>query len=141
MINGLTQALPSTGNSLSFLSILLAVAGADEGVSLPGLIRRLETLLAGDHGALSRLETALESVGYRAMDAVAYTRVWKLRSPMMLVSVEEAFPSLTPANLMPAMGASYGRLEHITYKVSLDNAGILLEEGLSAHIAAILANN
>lgn len=140
-INGLTQAVPSAGNSLSFVSIVLAVAGAEEGVSLPGLILRLEAFLAGDHEALSRLRAALESAGFRATDTDAYPRVWKLRSPMMLVPVDEAFPSLTPANLNPAMGISYSRLEHITYKVSMDNAGLLLGDGLSTHIASILANN
>jgi hypothetical protein len=60
---------------------------------------------------------------------------------MMLVTVDGAFPSLSPTNLIPAMGATYGRLEDISYKVSLDNAGILLEEGLSAHIETILLNN
>jgi hypothetical protein len=39
------------------------------------------------------------------------------------------------------MGISYSRLEHITYKVSMDNAGLLLGDGLSTHIASILANN
>jgi hypothetical protein len=140
-INGITQAVPSSGNSLCFISILLAVAGADEGLSLPSLILRLEAMLAGDHGALSGLGSALESVGYRAADADAYSSVWKLRSPMMLVTVDGAFPSLSPTNLIPAMGATYGRLEDISYKVSLDNAGILLEEGLSAHIETILLNN
>lgn len=140
-INGLTQAVPSAGNSLAFISVLLAAAGAGEGISLPGIILRLENHLAADQAALAVLKTALESAGYRAADADDYSRVWKLRSPMMLVPVDGGFPSLTPANLMPAMGASYNRLEHITYNVSLDNAGTLLEEGLSPHIQVLLANN
>ena len=139
-INGLTQSVPSPGSALTFVSIQLAVAGAGEGSTLPGLIVQIEDLLAGNAAKSAAFASGLSGAGYRPMDAPAYARVWKLRSPMMLVPVDAAFPSLNPDLLIPAMGASYGRLEEISYKVNLDGAGVLAEEGLVTVIHTILNN-
>jgi len=137
-INGFTQAAPSTGSELFFISILIAAAGAGEGQRLPDLVAALEDSLSADLDTLSAFHTAIEDYGYRSQDAPAYTRVWKLRSPMMIVPVDSGFPRLDEERLLRAMGASFNRLETIHYEVNLDAAGSLLEDGLATFISGIL---
>jgi hypothetical protein len=140
-INGLTQAVPSPDAKLSFISILLATAGPEEGATLPGHVKILQDLLAHDQAALSSLVDGLAASGYRAADAPAYGRAWKLRFPMAVVSVDAAFPAISGANLAPAMGHCFARLEDISYVVNLDEAGVVYEHGLVALFAEILNQN
>jgi hypothetical protein len=140
-INGLTQAVPSPNAQLSFISILLAAAGPEEGLTLPGQVELLQNCLAHDQAALSALMDGLAASGYRTADAPAYGRSWKLRSPMAVVPVDGAFPAITAANLAPAMGQCFARLEDISYVVNLDEAGAIPEHGLAALVTEILNHN
>jgi hypothetical protein len=137
-INGFTQAVPSPDSDLFFLSILLAAAGAGEGESLPSLVMSIEASLSADRDALSAFRTSLENCGYRSEDAPAYGRSWKIRAPLMVVPVDGRFPRLDQERLILAMGSSFGRLEDIQYEVNLDNAGSLLDDGLTDYLSGIL---
>ena len=137
-INSLTQASASPGASLCFLSILIGSAGPGEGNTLPSLVTALESSLAHDFQSRSSLRAGLEKWGYRSEDAAAYTRKWKLRAPLMLVVVDKNFPRLEPGLLQKALGNAYSRLEEVAYKVNLDGAGLMLENGLADHLAKIM---
>jgi hypothetical protein len=134
-INGLHQAVSSSGSSLSFLSIQLAKAGQGEGESLPELISRLGKSLECDREARSSFFSLLREVRYFDEDAPLYSSKWKLRTAMKLVPVDGSFPKIDPEALKLSMGSAYSLLEEVSYKVCFDAIGTLLDKGLAQYIS------
>jgi hypothetical protein len=134
-INGLNQAVPSSGSSLSFISIQLAKAGQGEGLTLQDQVGRIEKILE-THAELNKsFHSLLSDCSYLDEDAPIYSTKWKLRSAMKLVPVDNAFPKINPEVLKSSMGAAFGFLEEVTYKVSFDAIGTLLDKGLAQYIS------
>jgi hypothetical protein len=134
-INGLNQAVPSSGSSLSFISIQLAKVGQGEGLTLQDQVGRIEKILE-THAELNKsFHSLLSDCSYLDEDAPIYSTKWKLRSAMKLVPVDNAFPKINPEVLKSSMGAAFGFLEEVTYKVSFDAIGTLLDKGLAQYIS------
>jgi len=134
-INGLNQAIPSSGSSLSFISIQLAKAGQGEGEALPELISRLVKILECDTGAHGSFFSLLKSVRYFDEDAPLYSYKWKLRTALKLIPVDGSFPKIDPEVLKISMGPAYSLLEEVSYKVCFDAIGTLLDKGLAQYIS------
>jgi hypothetical protein len=134
-INGLHQAVSSSGSSLSFLSIQLAKAGLGEGLTLPDQVGRIGKILETHAEANNSFHSLLSACCYLDEDAPLYSTKWKLRSVMKLVPVDNTFPKIDPEVLKSSMGTAFGFLEEVTYKVSFDTIGTLLDKGLAKYIA------
>jgi hypothetical protein len=119
-INGLFQAAPSIRCSLTFISVLLAAAGANEGRTLPELVQDLKTEFSSKASHASAFNTALAASGYKEEDSAIYARRWKPRQEIALAPVDNGFPAITAKQLELAMGQSFSRLENISYDVNLE---------------------
>jgi len=133
-VNGLTQAEPSTGCELSFLSVQLAKTGGSDGSTLPDLVGKLEGKLRVDENARQAFRRFLDRLGYHDSDASSYDQKWKLASTVKLVPVDASFPAITSPLMADALGNTFSRLEAITYDVNLDGLGISLDEGLGNYL-------
>lgn len=133
-VNGLTQAEPSTGCELSFLSVQLAKTAGNDGSTLPELVGRVEAKLYADENARQLFRRCLDRLGYRDSDSSAYDQKWKLASNVKLVPVDASFPAITSLLMSEALSNTFSRLEAISYDVNLEGLGASLDNGLGSYL-------
>jgi hypothetical protein len=133
-VNGLTQAEPSTGCELSFLSVQLAKTAGSDGSTLPDLVGKVEGHLRADEDSRQMFRRFLDRLGYRDADSSSYDQKWKLATAVKLVPVDTSFPAITSAMMTDALGGTFSRLEAISYDVNLDGLGTSLDDGLGNYL-------
>jgi hypothetical protein len=127
LISGLGQLVPSQGLRLSLLSLQLEPAGGGEGLSLPGIIAGVRELLRPTPTVGAHFEQMLATrAPYRDGDADLYADVYRLRSPALLVPVNESCPRLHPALVQEGLGPVLApRIGNVMYEVNVDGLGQL----------------
>jgi hypothetical protein len=117
-IGSLGQLEPSPGRPLWLLSIQLTTGLADA-LSLADLVAKLRSRLAG--GDLEAFDKKLHGAGWRDRYRATTRRRFRMRSRLLLLPVDTAFPALTRER-MKAAGMPLGRLRQVAY--SIDVAGL-----------------
>lgn len=115
-ISSLSQLLPSPNRPLFVASIQLTAAGSEPGSSLPQLVETARSLIPTP---TSQLEDGLKRAGYHDRHADLYRVRWRLRSEPTFFAVDEDFPALTPARVLPSVPAA-ARIKDVRYRVDLD---------------------
>jgi hypothetical protein len=131
-ISSLEQLTVAQSRQLFIASILLEPPGANEGFSLPSIVRGLRSGLAFEAASLEVFEKRLVRSGYRDSEAARYPQRYLLRKPIALVPVNELCPRILRSDLNAALGERAARLEAVSYEVNLEG----LEFGLDELIAS-----
>ncbi|RVD46258.1 PD-(D/E)XK motif protein [Mesorhizobium sp. M4B.F.Ca.ET.169.01.1.1] len=133
IINGLQQLAPTAGARLYLLSLRFVDAGAG-GETLGEMVQRIAAAMAP--GDLPNFEDKLVAVGFRAADAVHYSRRRRIADRARLIPIEDGVPRLTAEALseLPARFAPAG-ISDITYRIDIEGLG--LEEGTTEFAAVV----
>ncbi|WP_292173036.1 PD-(D/E)XK motif protein [Mesorhizobium sp.] len=133
IINGLQQLAPTAGARLYLLSLRFVDAGAG-GETLGEMVERIAATIAP--GDLPNFEDKLAAIGFRAADAVHYSRRRRIADRARLVPIEDGVPRLTAEALteLPARFAPTG-ISDITYRIDIEGLG--LEEGTTEFAAVV----
>jgi hypothetical protein len=124
-INGLHQ-LESVGDTpLFLLSLQFQPAAPSRGRSLPDWIGRIRKALhALDPGLVPMFDRALtDAFDYHDHQVSHFSTVFELRTPPMLIPVDERVPRLTPTSVQSQLGDSAHRLVAVTYQVDFTGLG------------------
>ncbi len=124
-ISRLDQLVPSPGMDLYILSLQMTSAGAGQGWTLADQVSQVRNLIATNARASDLLEQKLSQWGWRDIDAPRYPRKRRLRSPALIVPVDDACPRILPESLKIAVGAPAQRIDDVHYRVDLDGLGVL----------------
>lgn len=135
-INGLPQLAPTMGAELYILSLRFTDAGAG-GETLSETVERVVSLVAP--GDQQRLGNKLAAVGFRAADAVHYTRRRRLADRPRLIRITDGVPRLT-SEALEAMPKRFvpTAIKDVTYRIDVEGMGF--EEGTPA-FSAVLPNS
>ncbi len=124
MIHGLHQLTPSKGHSLFILSLRLADAGSDGGLSLKERVAGIRQSITGANTARAKFEEKLASAEYDDDDDEHYGNRLILADSPMIVPVDERCPRVTLNMLESVMpSAVAGRIDQMSYRVDLEGLG------------------
>lgn len=115
VISGATQLQPSPGRGLWLLSVQVTRAGGAEGLSLPTLVRQLQTSFTDE---LEAFDGHLADVGWASTDASFYANDYLLRSKPAFYMVDDNFPAITPPRLHQAVPMPE-RIDGVVYTVDV----------------------
>jgi hypothetical protein len=116
VISGAGQLMPTGGRALYLLSLQLTAAGAQSGLTLESVVRRIRATAPSELAVVNR---AFETAGYRDEDAAFYRTAWVLRTPPRFFLVGDAFPAITPPRLS-AVVPKAELIDDIRYRVNLE---------------------
>ncbi|AZV18970.1 PD-(D/E)XK motif protein [Mesorhizobium sp. M7A.F.Ce.TU.012.03.2.1] len=133
MINGLHQLAPTADARLYLLSLRFVDAGAG-GETLGETVERISTLITP--GDLHGFQEKLSAVGFRAADAVHYSRRRRMADRARLIPIEDGVPRLTAGAFveLPVRFAPT-RISDVTYRIDVEGMGLV--EGTTAFTAVI----
>jgi Putative PD-(D/E)XK family member, (DUF4420) len=115
-ISSATQLVPSPGRALWLVSIQITGAGAG-GESLAGLVDSVASLITDDVAQV-RFRGVLKSLHWSDDQRDLYVQRWQLRSKPRALSVNDAFPALTPDTLA-ALGLDTGHITQLRYELDI----------------------
>jgi hypothetical protein len=114
-VHGLGQLAPLRGVPLSLVSVQLTRSSAQEGRTLPQLVKHVRQR-AGAYR--SRIDVLLSATGWEDEDADTYETCWALRSRPRSYAVRGQFPAMTPERIAPVV-PSFGLVSDVSYRVDL----------------------
>jgi hypothetical protein len=100
--------------------VLLAPAGAAEGISLTESVDALRSLMLSSPDLSRELDVALNACGFNDGDRAHYLRRYVLRRPLAVVRVDGRFPAFTRASILAMFGSESARLEAVDYDVNVE---------------------
>jgi hypothetical protein len=137
IINGLAQLQPSEGLPLYLLSLQFEPANTHDAFSLPLLVSAITSRLVADAGRTGMFENLLlNGCGYRATDEAHYQTRYRLRTPPVLVAVNEDLPRLTRTAVTRIVGEpGQVRIGDVTYSLNVEGMGF---QAGTEHFCSIL---
>lgn len=114
-ISSVSQLVPTPGRTLFLVSLQLTPAGAGGGWSLPGMVKLAREL---DAMQSAHVDTRLDGMGYRGLDADLYQSRWTLRTPPQFFLVDEQFPVISQETLSKSVPSS-NRIVDVRYRIDL----------------------
>jgi hypothetical protein len=123
-IHGTEQLVPTDGCSLFILSVLLAPAGAADGISLADSADALRSLLSSSPDLSREFDAALSHSGFNDADRAHYLRRYVLRRPLAVVPVDARLPALTRVSILAMFGSESTRFEEVDYDLNVEGLEI-----------------
>lgn len=114
-ISSVSQLVPTQGRALFLVSVQLTPAGAGAGWSLPGMVKLAREL---DGMYTNHIDTRLDGMGYRVVDADLYQSRWTLRSAPQFLLVDDRFPVISQEALSKSVPSS-NRIVDVRYRIDL----------------------
>jgi hypothetical protein len=122
-ISSLSQLVPKDDRRLFIASVQLTLGAGSESMSLPQLIADvLSNAIEAGSVVAEVVRRRLSQQGWLDEDAPQYATRYLLRTPMVIVPVDQACPAIVPDTLA-SLGAARFRIGDVAYTVNLDGLG------------------